>query len=275
MGRYGILIFLRRILRNMETDLTKLVVDLKPLLWKAADGVMEIYLKQDFNTQEKMDKSPITEADLFSHKTLVQGISEITPDWTIISEENKTFDNIDEASFYWVIDPLDGTKEFIAQNGEFTINVALVHGNYPVLGLVLAPVFDELYFAVKGEGAFRELRNSPPERILVSDFDPKQENLRVLCSRSHLNQETIDYMNQFVDPKTIGKGGSMKFMDIASGRADIYPRFGPTMEWDTCAPQIIVEEAGGQLIDQKTMKRMAYGKERFLNNYFVVFANQI
>ena len=259
----------------MEIDLIELLEDLKPLLWKAADNVMEIYSRQDFNTQKKIDKSPITEADLASHKILVQGISELTPEWTIISEENKSFDTIQEDSFYWVIDPLDGTKEFIAQNGEFTINVALVNGEFPILGLVLAPVFNELYFAIKGKGAFREKRNSPRENIRVSDYDPNQENLRILCSRSHLNQETIDYMNQFVNPETIGKGGSMKFMDIASGRADVYPRFGPTMEWDTCAPQIIVEEAGGQLIDQKTMKRMTYGKERFLNNYFVVFANQV
>ena len=176
--------------------------------------------------------------------------------------------------FFWVVDPLDGTKEFIAQNGEFTINVALVHHSYPVLGMVLAPVFDELYYALEQKGAYVEKKDLPPTQIRVASFDPNHEFLRILCSRSHLNQETIDYIGHYKNPKTIKKGGSMKFMDIASGRADIYPRFGPTMEWDTCAPQIIVEEAGGQLIDQKTMQRMRYGKDDFLNNYFVVYANR-
>lgn len=258
----------------METNYLKFLELLKPILWHASNAVMKIYTQQTFTSNQKADRSPITEADLLSHKILTKAISLLDPRIPIISEENKSFDDISQSEHYWVIDPLDGTKEFIAKNGEFTINVALVKHKYPVIGLVMVPVFGQLYHAVYGRGAYCEDKFANKNKITATHYNEKQKGLKVLCSRSHLNEETEDYINRFKDPKIIKKGGSMKFMDIAGGRAHIYPRFGPTMEWDTCAPQIIVEEAGGSLIDQTTNQRMEYGKAKFLNNYFVVYAQQ-
>ncbi len=256
----------------MKTNYSKFLELLKPVLWQASNAVMNIYNQQSFTSSQKADLSPITEADLISHNILTKAISLLDPSIPIISEENKSFKDISRSEHYWVIDPLDGTKEFIAKNGEFTINVALVKDKNPVMGLVMVPVFAQLYHAIYGHGAFCEDKFANKKKITAAYFDEEQKSLNILCSRSHLNQETEDYINRFKDPTIIKKGGSMKFMDIARGSAHIYPRFGPTMEWDTCAPQIIVEEAGGSLIDQTTNQRMEYGKAKFLNNYFVVYA---
>lgn len=258
----------------MEINYSRFLELLKPVLRHVSAAVMNIYTQQSFTSNQKADLSPITEADLLSHKILTNAISLLDASIPIISEENRSFDDISESAYYWVIDPLDGTKEFIAKNGEFTINVALVKDNHPIMGLVMVPVFGELYYAIHGHGAYCEDKLGHTKVIQATSFKKEQKGLNILCSRSHLNTETENYINRLIDPKIIKKGGSMKFMDIASGRAHIYPRFGPTMEWDTCAPQIIVEEAGGSLIDQTTKQSMDYGKAKFLNNYFVVYAQR-
>lgn len=259
----------------MEINTQVFLELLKPVLRQASDEVLKIYRDKSVDVVEKADQSPLTMADLTSHEIITRALTLLTPDIPIISEESKENSDVQDVSRYWVVDPLDGTKEFIAGNGEFTINVALVSQHRPILGLVMAPVLGDLYFADLGHGAYVQQVDGDIQPISAAEFKADGEGLTVLCSRSHMDPVTEQYVQQMKNPEIIKKGGSMKFMDIASGRAHVYPRFGPTMEWDTCAPQIIVEESGGMLIDQVTQRPLEYGKPKFLNHHFIVFGKRV
>ena len=174
----------------------------------------------------------------------------------------------------WLVDPLDGTKEFIKRNGEFTVNIALVENQRPVLGVVYAPVLDEMYFAVKNQGAFLEKENVTIQ-LHTSIFSKKDKNLGVVCSRSHLNEATQKFVDELDQPELVATGSSLKFLILAKGEAHLYPRLAPTMEWDTGAAQIILEEAGGEVLHAETKEPLLYNKEILLNPYFIAMGKMI
>ena len=259
----------------MEINTQRFLELLKPVVWQASNEIMKIYQSKSLEVDEKADLSPLTRADMTSHEIISKALGLMTPQIPVISEESKHKLDIGDALYYWIVDPLDGTKEFIAGNGEFTINVALVHNGDPILALVMAPVDQALYYAERNKGAWVQSKDGIIQPLNAARFDSQSSGLTVLCSRSHLDPTTEAYLHNMQNPKIIQKGGSMKFMDIASGRAHVYPRFGPTMEWDTCAPQLIVEESGGSLIDQTTQRSLRYGKAGYKNNHFIVFGKQV
>lgn len=248
-------------------------INLKDIVYiarEAGDTIMEIYEK-DFTVEYKDDKSPLTEADLKSNEIICNALLTLYPDIPILSEENKEvlYDERKDWDYFWLIDPIDGTKEFIKKTGEFTVNIALIHEDKPVLGVVYAPVLEDMYYAKKDEGAFKNDRRLP----LRSNDHPNKE-LRVVASASHLSEETQAFIDD-LSSKTehveqVSKGSSLKLCMVAEGEADIYPRLAPTMEWDTGAAHTIVIESGKQVVQYENGKPLIYNKENLLNPWFVV-----
>ncbi|TKI69928.1 3'(2'),5'-bisphosphate nucleotidase CysQ [Sulfurimonas crateris] len=244
------------------------IEDIKQIALKAGAKIMNIYTR-DFSIEYKDDKSPLTEADLQANEIICSELKKLYPQMPIMSEENKQteYETRKEWEYYWCIDPIDGTKEFIKKNDEFTVNIALIHKNSPVLGVVYAPAIDEMYSAKQGEGTFLNGQKLP----LKVNKD-KSEKLYVVASKSHLSEETQEFINT-LDAKVIeqvSKGSSLKLCMIASGEADIYPRLAPTMEWDTAAADAIVREAGKMTYQFENNEPMVYNKENLLNPWFVV-----
>lgn len=235
--------------------------------------------------QSKSDDSPLTQADLAANAVICERLKSLHS-FPIMSEETKAAPYSERSSWsaYWCVDPLDGTKEFIKRNGEFTVNIALMqavddsnpsYGARPVLGVVYAPVLKKIYFAASGIGAYvRTTLESEATGIKCLEFSESDENLVFVCSRSHLDERTQKYLNSFKNATTKSMGSSLKFMLVASGEAHIYPRMAPTMEWDTAASQIIVEEAGGEVLDADKNKPLIYNKEDLRNPYFYVFGKR-
>ena len=248
----------------------KMTEDLINIAKVAGDKIMEVYDSGDFDIKEKEDDSPVTIADKKANEIICSRLLKLYPDIPIISEEEletpysirKNYD------YCWIIDPLDGTKDFINKNGEFTVNIALVKEGKPILGIVHLPAHEKTYWGLKNEGAFCEFKSNITP-IKVSTFNLKQENLRVVCSRSHFNQETADFIDTLNRPQKISIGSSLKFLLLAEGNAELYPRLGPCSEWDTAAPQIIIEEAGGKLFIFGTENPLVYNKENLLNPHFL------
>jgi len=244
------------------------IEDIKQIALDAGDAIMQIYTK-DFTIEYKDDKSPLTEADLKSNEIICNKLRELFPTIPIMSEENKQVEYTErkEWEYYWCIDPIDGTKEFIKKNDEFTVNIALIHMNKPVLGVVYAPAINEIYNAKKGEGAFKNGRKLP----LQTNENP-EEKLFVVASKSHLSDETQEFIDA-LDTKQveqISKGSSLKLCMVAEGIADIYPRLAPTMEWDTAAADAIVRESGKQSLQFQSNKPIMYNKENLLNPWFII-----
>ena len=257
---------------------------------KAGNAVMQIY-KQDFIIEYKDDKSPLTTADKTAHQIINDGLSEISY-FPILSEEGKKFSYEERKNwqYYWLIDPIDGTKEFIKKNGEFTVNIALIHKDTPVLGVVFAPAVNELYYAKKGEGAYKIVLNDEYSALSEVDLktagklplksqssNAKNSSLTIVASKSHLNRETQEFIDNLTsdikDYTLISKGSSLKLLMVAQGSADIYPRLAPTMEWDTAAADVIVRESGKmtyRYIDNTEKEPMKYNKEDLRNPWFVV-----
>lgn len=220
----------------------------------------------------KTDGSPFTQADLLSHHIIARGLAALTPEVPVVSEEDTLSQRYRlPTGEFWLVDPLDGTKEFIAKNGEFTVNIALVQNGVAVFGVVLAPVLGKTYWGSASTGAFRaEGHRVEPIKVAVPEKRLRQP-LRVVASKSHMNAETLEFMNRLGAHELIQAGSSLKFCRVAEGSADIYPRMGPTCEWDTAAAQAIVEAAGGCVrgIDRAPLR---YGKPDVLNPYFVASA---
>ena len=253
-------------------DLHALLEPVLEIAQAARHEVLKIYHSTDFGIENKEDDSPLTNADRKSHELITESLQRLTPHIPVISEENADHSDPGEirSTYCWVVDPLDGTKEFVARNGQFTINIALLKGQYPVFGVVDVPEEQAVYWALNDAGAWRR-DHQGQTKLEGGDLS---STLRVVCSRSHLNSKTQDYLKKLPQHRLVPMGGSMKFLLIAEGKADLYPRLGPTMEWDTCAPQIIVEESGGVLINLETGKRMEYRKQGFLNPHFIVHSRQ-
>ena len=256
------------------------IKDIESIAKLAGKEIMKIY-KKDFQVEYKDDKSPLTEADTKSNNIICDALIKLYPKIPILSEENKVIDYEirKEWEYYWCIDPIDGTKEFIKKNGEFTVNIALIYKETPILGVVYAPAIDKMYSAKQGEGAFLNGEKLP----LVQN---KKEFI-VVASKSHLSDETQNFIDNLKRkyPNLIAqsKGSSLKLCMVAEGKADIYPRIAPTMEWDTAAAHAVVLEAGKNVYqyDEKVfaldylqksskLKPMIYNKENLLNPYFVV-----
>jgi 3'(2'), 5'-bisphosphate nucleotidase len=219
----------------------------------------------------------LTKADLASNEIICKALSSLEPDIPIISEENDetTYSIRKEWDYCWIVDPLDGTKEFLKRNGEFTTNIGLVYKQNVIAGIVYLPVTDEMYYAVRGEGAFKIVAKKT-EKITAQEFRIQDNGLKVVCSRSHLDERTQHFIDSLKEPTLVNKGSSLKFMTIAQGDADLYPRMAPTMEWDTCAAQIILEEAGGSvMIEGSNNEPVVYNKEILKNPYFIAKGKEV
>ena len=249
-------------------DFQKLLKTAQLAAKSASEKILDIYSLGDFTIEAKADDSPLTLADKASHNAIVTELEKT--DLPILSEEGKEipFSERENWEYFWMIDPLDGTKEFIKKNGEFTVNIALINRSKVVLGVVFTPVLNDLFHAVKGEGAFKN-----GKKIRVTTFSNTEKGLKVVASRSHLNEDTQAFLDKLHEPEIVSKGSSLKLLMVAEGQADLYPRYAPTMEWDTAAAQIVVEEAGGKVLQKGTEQPVVYNKEDLLNPHFLVTGN--
>jgi len=256
----------------MSVATANLLEPVTALATAAGARILDIY-GTAFQVDAKDDNSPLTAADLASHRAIVAGLQQLTPEIPILSEESAGIPFAERSRWqrFWLVDPLDGTKEFIKRNGEFTVNIALIEGHEPVLGVVQIPVKGLCYFATRGQGAFRQETGRAAERIAVSRLGPGP--VRVVGSRSHGGKSLEEFVARLGEHTLVAIGSALKFCLVAEGKADIYPRLGLTSEWDTAAAQCIVEEAGGQVIAIGG-ERLAYNtKESLLNPYFLVFGD--
>ena len=246
-------------------DLKELIAIAREASIKAGEAIIEIYESGDFSIEAKSDDSPLTLADKASHNVIVSFLEKTG--LPVLSEEGSAvpFNERKNWEYFWLIDPLDGTKEFIKKNGEFTVNIALVNKSKVVAGVVYTPVLKDEFWVIKGEGAFKN-----GEKINVNTFKLSDDKLKVVASRSHLNDDTQQFMDSLSNPEVVSKGSSLKLLMVAEGDADLYPRYAPTMEWDTAAAQIVVEEAGGTVTQKDTRDSVVYNKENLLNPYFLV-----
>jgi len=238
----------------------------------AGQKTLPIY-HSDFDVQTKEDDSPLTQADLAAHRSIKADLEALTPDTPQLSEEGAAiaFDERGNWNEYWLIDPLDGTREFVKKNDQFTINIALIQNHEPVLGVVYAPVLDTLWFAGRDIGAFREVGNDAPQAITVSAAHTAKP--RVLVSRSHRSPEIDDLLSRMPDYEPVSMGSSLKFCVIAEGTADFYPRLGPTSEWDTAAGHAVLAIAGGQVTDVEGTPLRYNATDSLLNEWFLAFGD--
>jgi 3'(2'), 5'-bisphosphate nucleotidase len=257
---------------------TSLLEHLTTIARAAGDEILAIYADEaKFQVVDfKANDSPLTLADQAGHNRIVAELEKITPEIPILSEEGRDISYAERSQWgrFWLVDPLDGTKEFIKRNGEFTVNIALVEGGQVIMGCVHVPVTGKTYFAAKGEGAFMKDGEAAPVRIHASAYRKTDKGLRLVASRSHMSAEVEAYVKGFDAPEIVSMGSSLKLLMVAEGKADIYPRLAPTMEWDTGAAHIIVEEAGGSVINHETGTPLVYNKENLLNPHFIVFADE-
>lgn len=252
------------------TDLIEPVVE---LAIKAGDAILEVYAT-DFDVQEKDDASPLTQADMASHHIIGRGLNDLTPDIPVLSEESGLPEFAERSQWhkYWLVDPLDGTKEFVNRNGEFTVNIALIEKNRPVFGVVHVPVKGKSYLGCAGYGAeLRDFRSAP---VKISVANASSQPARVVGSRSHRGSSLDGFLENLGKYQLHPVGSSLKFCLVAEGAADIYPRLGPTSEWDTAAAQAVVEQAGGSVVTLDGNPLSYNSKAEILNPHFLVIGPQ-
>lgn len=239
---------------------------------RAGEAILEVY-GTDFDVAAKEDRSPLTEADLRAHRLILDGLAALTPDLPVLSEESASVPYRTREGWerYWLVDPLDGTKEFVSRNGEFTVNIALIEGHGPDLGVVYAPVKDVAYLGGARLGAWRVERDRAREPIAVQRS--LRRPARVVGSRSHAGESLQRFLANLGECELVSMGSSLKLCLVADGTADVYPRLGPTSEWDTAAAQAVVEGAGGRVTDTR-LERLRYNaKPELLNPHFLVFGD--
>lgn len=237
----------------------------------AGEEILAVYAR-DFEVSEKADASPLTQADLAAHRCIVSRLPEIDGALPILSEESADIAWQERRNWkrYWLVDPLDGTREFIKKNGEFTVNIALIENGEPLLGVVYAPVIDWLLVGGRGFGAqWQRAGSSGPAKVTKAGSP-----LRVAASRSHRDGKTQDYLDRIGSVETFGLGSSLKFCKIAAGEIDLYPRFGPTSEWDTAAAQAVLEAAGGGVYTLDGEPLRYNSKESLLNPHFIAVGDR-
>lgn len=244
----------------------ELIASLLTIAEDAGQAILAVY-DEPVELTVKADESPLTQADRASHKLIEQRLQALTPQWPVVSEESD--ENLKAQrplfSVYWLVDPLDGTKEFIKRNGEFTVNIALIVDGCAVFGVVGVPVQNKVYWGGKEYGCW--LKDSTgTSRLAVTKS--KQAPLRVVGSRSHVNGETAEYLKKLGAHELVSIGSSLKFCLLAEGKADLYPRLGPTCEWDTAAAQAVLEGAGGT-VETLEGKPLRYSKPDVLNPWFI------
>lgn len=256
----------------MTGDLHQLLHDTVALAREAGRAVLGVYASS-FTVQAKEDASPLTEADLRSQEILLRGLQRLAPEVPVLSEEADAAPYAKRArwDWLWVVDPLDGTREFVQRNGEFTVNVALVHGNRPVLGVVHAPALQRDYYACDGCGAFRSTVDEAGRPLRVTL--PAAQPVRVVGSRSHRGASLDAFLGRLGPHELVAVGSSLKFCLLAEGGADVYPRLGPTSEWDTAAGQCVLEQAGGQVVDLAGQPLRYNARATLLNPHFIAFAD--
>jgi 3'(2'), 5'-bisphosphate nucleotidase len=274
-------------LSNNLLNINILLVEAVIASKKAGDAILEVY-SSGFSVEQKEDRSPLTLADRRSHEIISRHLQALGNSLPLLSEEGRDINYGERKAweYYWLVDPLDGTKEFIKRNGEFTVNIALIYRDRPLMGVILVPVKDILYFACDGAGAFRlsgasalkssfsfeELKEAAVSLPLQTATETG--TFTAIASRSHLSGETSSFLEELKkehgEIEIVSAGSSLKFCLVAEGTADVYPRFAPTMEWDTAAGQAIVEQAGGSVLQHGTGGPLRYNKENLLNPWFIV-----
>ncbi len=251
---------------------SELLAPVKAIAHQAGDAIMQIY-QGHYCVEQKSDDSPVTEADYAAHEIISTALAELTPGWPVLSEEGEVvgFEERRQWQRYWLVDPLDGTREFIKCNGEFTVNIALIENQRSVMGVIQVPVNRDCYSAVAGGGAFFEAGGMNLEPIQARQWDGG--SITIAGSRSHRMPVFCNFLEFFDDHRVLSLGSSLKSCYVAQGRADIYARFGPTSEWDTAAAQCILEEAGGQLTDMDLQPLRYNTKDSLLNPPFFSFGD--
>jgi len=247
----------------------------KEIALEAGAAVLEVY-GTEFGVETKEDSSPLTEADRRSNAVIERGLQNSFPEIPIISEEMKATEFAERKDWdqFWLVDPLDGTKEFVKRNGEFTVNIALIRKGQPVLGVVFQPVGEHLFWAEEGNGAWKSTASCSPVRMSGGEHYLEKDSVTVVASRSHLTDDVKKFVE---DLESAGKtveflsaGSSLKLCLVAEGAADVYPRLGPTMEWDTGAAHAIANQAGRQVLQFDSREPLCYNKENLLNPFFIV-----
>lgn len=257
---------------DMALAKDSMIESILPILRKASKAIMDIYSDEErFNVQMKEDNSPLTEADRLSNDIIVEGLTALYPDIPIISEESKQIDYKQRADYHncFLVDPLDGTKEFIKRNGEFTINIAFIEKHSPAGGYVFVPATGVAYFAERYHGAYKIDENDQTTEIKSGPFYLMDAGIKVVASRSHSDDATMRIISSLNQPELVSSGSSLKFIMIAEGIAHFYPRLAPTMEWDTAAAQCILEEAGGSVLKAEDLRPLEYNKADLLNPHFI------
>lgn len=238
----------------------------------AVAPILAVY-ETDFSVQRKADQTPVTEADLAAHEVITTSLAKLPQRWPILSEESAAISFADRALWhrYWLVDPLDGTRDFVKRNDEFSINIALIERHCPVLGVILAPVSGICYFAARGLGAHKWIPEGDPVPIRVRRCTPPR--LTVAGSRFHRNPLTDAFIRNLGNAEVMVMGSALKTCLVAEGRADVYPRFGPTSEWDTAAAQCVVEEAGGHLTNTDFQPLRYNTQESLTNPAFLAYGD--
>ena len=270
----------------MLEEIYKKKEEIFEVIKKAGNEILKVYSGNDFQVETKSDKTPLTIADKKSNKVIINGLMKLFPELPLLSEESKKKPYYDRKKwqYLWLIDPLDGTKEFIKKNGEFSINLALIKDRKPIFGILYLPVLGLFYYAGKGYGAYKIDRigrvNQLPINSNGKNFEKNNKNIKcIIFSRSHYTEETKQFVEkikkQFSKVQMISVGSAMKLAYLAEGKADIYPRLAPTMEWDIAAGQTILEESGGKVLDFYKKIPLMYNKEDLRNPWFVASRNSI
>lgn len=239
----------------------------------AGEEILKVY-QQDFHVEYKQDNSPLTLADRLAHQVIVSGLAELFPGIPVLSEESGQipYDIRKNWDYFWLVDPLDGTKEFIKRNGEFTVNIALIAQGRSVAGIVYVPVSDTLYYAIEGTGSYKAEAGQRAQKIQSKTL-PDSGAITIVGSRSHTSEAMEAFVNQqknrYEEVRFLSAGSSLKFCLVAEGRADIYPRLAPTMEWDTAAAHVIARESGKSVLSFENGQELTYNKETLLNPWFI------
>lgn len=270
----------------MFENFRNLIENIIDISYKAGNEILDVY-NSNIEVEYKEDKSPITEADKRANDVITENLAKIS-NYPVLSEEGKkiSYEERKNWEYLWLIDPLDGTKEFIKRNGQFTVNIALIHNGIPVLGVVYAPALDILYYGGENIGAYK-IENNIKEKIPSIKITLDNE-ITVVASKSHLNEETTQFIENlkkyYKNVNTTSIGSSLKICLLAEGKADIYPRIAPTMEWDTAAAHAILNASGGKIVQYKkvgnireikNLPELVYNKENLLNPYFIAFRSDV
>jgi len=239
---------------------------------QAGGAIMDIYDSNNFYSTKKKDSSPLTEADLVSNEIILNGLKKVKPSLPILSEESSEIDFNERSGWerYWLVDPLDGTKEFLKRNGEFTVNIALVEHGKPIFGVIYAPFLKILYWGSRGYGSYEIFGKNKAKKITVSE----KNKFRIAASRSHQNSLELENFFKKQECTIIQKGSSLKFCMVANGNIDVYPRIGPTSEWDTAAGHAIIKYAGGVIVNFMGQE-ITYNKENLINPNFIAGSSKM